>query len=635
MNDRMDHVLAHLPVTGPSGQGYAARCPAHHDTRASLQITPGENGGVALHCHAGCDTQLVIDEAGLAWSDLSPEPHIVARYSYLDEDGSVLYEVERWEPKDFRCRPGLPLRGERRLYHSEWLNSARANARTVYIVEGEKDADTLAEHGEIALCGVGGAGSWLPHYADQLIGLSVVVIADADEPGRDHARAIVSTLDGKAKAVALYEPSFGKDVSDQLDAGYGLDTLIALSEHATLGVLRADHVRERPLTWLWPGYIPTGKLIMVEGDPGDGKSVMTLDLSARLSTGAPFPDGERTEGARDVILVSAEDDPEDTIRPRLRVAGANLSRIHMVTGGSVPDSPFDLRRDIGALELLINETNAGMLVIDPLMAFMPADLDAYRDAEVRRALHPVTRMAMRTGCAVVVVRHLNKSRGKAITAGGGSVAFLGAARLGYLIAPHPDVKEKRVLSAVKANISAKPLSLAYEIISCPTGEDLPVVNWDDQPLDLTAQQLLDGAAGDVDEDMRDEARDWLIEYLSSNHSGAKWMEILRAAKKEGFTDQLMRTVRKGLAEPTKNPTTRDGTVKQGTYWFLIAAKDRGRHLHVVPEDAPTNDGKPEPASPAPHLDPGPCDVCNGEPAVVFASRGVRRCASHNPMTYGG
>lgn len=634
MTDRLDHVLAQLTVTGRSGQGYAARCPAHVDTRASLQVTPGENGGVTLYCHAGCDTQAVIESAGLRWSDLSPEPHVVAQYAYRDEDGTVLFHVERWEPKDFRCRPSLPPRGQRRLYHSEWLNHARAHDRTVYIVEGEKDADTLVAHGEIALCGVGGAGSWLPHYADQLVGLDVIVIADADDPGRDHARAIARTLDGKAKSVALYEPSFGKDITDQLTAGYALDTLIALSEHETLGVLRADHVRERPLTWLWPGYLPTGKLVMVEGDPGDGKSVMTVDLAARLSTGARLPDGEYAE-ATDVVMISAEDDPEDTIRPRLRVAGANLSRIHMVTAGSVPDAPFDLRRDMPALELLLKETGAGLTVIDPLMAFMPSDLDAYRDAEVRRALHPITRLAMRTGCTFLVVRHLNKTRGKAITAGGGSVAFLGAARVGYLIAPHPEDREKRVLAAIKANIAAKPLSLAYQIITCPTGEDLPVVQWDSQPLDVTAQQLLDGDHDNNEQDMRDEARDWLIEYLSANHSGAKWVDVLRAAKKEGYSDQLMRTVRKGTAESHKNPTTHDGTVKQGTYWFLIPAKDRGRHLYVVPEDQAEDDDAPAPTPEPAQLEPGPCDICGSEPAVVFRNRGVRRCASHNPMTYGG
>lgn len=646
MTSALDKVVGQLHITNQRGDTFDARCPAHDDNRASLTVSPGRRGGTVLHCHAGCEPSAILDALGLTFADISAEPHVVATYPYRDETGDHLWDVERWEPKDFRCKPGLPSKAARRLYHSEFLPDARAHGMTVYVVEGEKDVENLTKLGEIAVCCVGGAGSWFPHYSEQLRDLDVVIVADKDEVGFAHARAVAQALDGVAAGVALVEPSFGKDVSDQIEAGYDLSTLVPLPVEEILGAYRADRIRERDIEWLWSGYFPTGKLVIIEGDPGDGKSVMTCDLAARFSTGSPLPDGSKSpDGPINVAMISAEDDPEDTIVPRLRVAGSNLKRIHLITEGTIPTQPFDIRRDQPALEVFITSQKIRLLVIDPLMAFMPAEINAYSDHEVRRALHPLTRMAMRTGCTLVVVRHLTKGRTKAITAGGGSIAFIGAARVGFLVGPHPEDETKRALSCVKVNVAAKPATLGYRVVSDEREPHIPRVHWDDQPLDVSAQEILDGDEGEDSRSAREDARDFLDDLLLRNLSGLKWAEVVRLGKVDGHTEITLRRIRRSVSHAERNPADWDGTARFGTFWLrnkpdLKIVRDGENEDELHPAVKRAREAKAEAKAEVPVLAPvgpktsGGCDVCGQSPAVTFgAPHNVRRCSTHNPLTY--
>lgn len=617
-----------LQVTGWRGETRDAKCPAHNDTKASLVYGPGDNGGTVMMCHAGCSTEAILDAIGMNFTDLSPDPHIVDTYTYLDEDGQYLWHVERWIPKDFRIRPGLPPPANRRLYRSELLPEARKLGQPVYIVEGEKDVNSLLDVGVIAVCGVGGAGNWLPGYSDQLTGLDVHILVDSDEVGRAHGRHVAHALDGKARSVFLSETSYGKDISDQLAAGYDLATVVPLPVDETLGIHRADRIQEREVEWLWPGYFPAGKLVIIEGDPGDGKSVMSCDLAARFSTGARMPDGSRcTEGPIDVVMVSAEDDPADTIRPRLRVAGANLTRIHLITEGSIPGSPFDLGRDVPALEHFVRENNIKIVFIDPLMAFMPANVNTNSDHEVRRALHPLIRMSMRTGCTLVVIRHLTKGRTKAITAGGGSIAFIGAARVGFLVGPHPDDETRRVLGCIKINVGEKPATLGYAVRPDKFNPKLPRVIWDDDPIALSAQEILDHE-DDTGEGRgtRDDAKLWLDQELKIAESGLSWKEIVGAGRVDGHSEATLRRVRNTVSRAERNPMTKDGWKRTGTFWYH-------RDAPPPPTDEPLDD---EPEAPVVALMAsvtGFCDVCDAEPAIFFKTEGVNRCSIHNPRLW--
>jgi AAA domain len=231
-------------------------------------------------------------------------------------------------------------------------------------------------------------------------------------------------------------------------------------------VLVADVDRE-VVSWLWPGRIPLGKLVVLDGDPGTGKSTLTLTIAAKVTTGSPFPDGARPERA-DVILLNAEDDIGDTIRPRLEAAGADLARCWVLPDVQPdpdrPPRPPELPADVDAIEGMVKDKQAALVVVDPLMAFLAGQVDSHRDQDVRRVLASLTYMAGRTGAAVLVVRHMNKGQGSALYRGSGSIGIVGAARAGLLVAPDPDDDSRRILAMTKSNLAKMPDALAYRLV---------------------------------------------------------------------------------------------------------------------------------------------------------------------------
>src|SRR5215211_2751581 len=172
-----------------------------------------------------------------------------------------------------------------------------------------------------------------------------------------------------------------------------------------------------PVRWFWRGRIPLGKITVLDGDPGSGKSVLATDLAARLSVGRTFPDGHECEPAGSILL-NAEDDPADTIRPRLDAAGGDPDKVLVLAG----ERHLNLSDDVEYIEGAIREIDAKLVVVDPLMAFFSPGVNTHKDAEVRQALVPVKGLAERTGAAIVLIRHLNKAGGvNPLYRGGGSI----------------------------------------------------------------------------------------------------------------------------------------------------------------------------------------------------------------------
>ncbi len=218
-----------------SGDGkWQAKCPAHDDKHPSLSVAEGKDGRALLKCQAGCELEEVVSALNLEKRDLFPAEdasssrHIVKVYPYTDKTGALLYEVVRFEPKDFRQRQPDGVGGyrwnmkdaRRVLYRLPTVVAALKTGATIWIVEGEKDADNLTELGLTATTSVMGAGKWRPEYAEQLRGASrVVIIPDNDEPGRKHADQVARSLAGIVSELRIVElPGPGKDVSDWLTA---------------------------------------------------------------------------------------------------------------------------------------------------------------------------------------------------------------------------------------------------------------------------------------------------------------------------------------------------------------------------------------------------------------------------------
>lgn len=244
-----------------------------------------------------------------------------------------------------------------------------------------------------------------------------------------------------------------------------------------------DRIASRPVEWLWRDRIPAGMLTILDGDPGLGKSMLTLDLAARVSTGRAMPGASGIRRGHGVVILSAEDDPARTIRPRLEAAGADLSNIAIVSirepDGTLRD-PTIAADDLRAVEQALRQVDAALLVVDPLMAYLPDAVNANRDHDIRRSLSALSDLAERTGVAIVVVRHLRKSAadGNPLYRGGGSIGIIGAARAGLLVARDPDDEsgQRRILAVTKQNLAPEPAALAFTL-EVPAGAEHPRLVW--------------------------------------------------------------------------------------------------------------------------------------------------------------
>ncbi|HKB35030.1 MAG TPA: AAA family ATPase [Gemmataceae bacterium] len=229
--------------------------------------------------------------------------------------------------------------------------------------------------------------------------------------------------------------------------------------------IRFDEIQAKPLHWLWPGRLPRGKLTLLEGDPDLGKSTILLDIAARITSAhnGTLPDGEPVASVGNIIVMSAEDDPEDTVRPRLELLGADLRRVYFldeVTDGKT-EACIEIPRDLDVIAKAIKDVHTALVVIDPLMAFLTG-IDSHNEQSSRQVLKQISKVASETGCAFLAQRHWNKGGGqKAIYRGGGSIAFTAHARCSHLVAVDPDDDKARLLAVVKNNRGPKAPTLRY------------------------------------------------------------------------------------------------------------------------------------------------------------------------------
>jgi hypothetical protein len=252
----------------------------------------------------------------------------------------------------------------------------------------------------------------------------------------------------------------------------------------------ASSIRTRAVHWLWDGWLPRGKVTILDGRPGLGKSSMGIDVVARLTTGRPMPDGyDPGLGPANAVIVSAEDDWEDTIAPRLIAAGADMARVFHLGDLSLPD-------DCERLQAAIEGVGAKLLVIDPIVAFVPVRYDLHKDQSARFVLKPLGKVAADTDCSVLALRHINKAAEQAAQdRGTGSVAIGGAARSHLLVGTDPDVLQQFVLAAVKANLGRRHSPIGYLLegraIDTDDGEtsNVSIVRWLGE-MDVTLDEML-------------------------------------------------------------------------------------------------------------------------------------------------
>jgi len=295
-------------------------------------------------------------------------------------------------------------------------------------------------------------------------------------------------------------------------------------------VVNLADVKPEPVTWLWPGRIPRGKLTLIIGDPDKGKSCVTLDAAARVSTGKHWPDG--TPAPRgDVILLTAEDGLSDTVRPRLDAMGGDPARAHVLKAIRTGDRErgVDLSLDLPHLEAVLKATGAILVVIDPVSAYL-GKTDSWRDADVRAVLAPLAALAERTGGAVVGIMHLTKDRQRqALYRAQGNISFVAAARAVFAVAEDREDPERRLLLPVKLNIAHKPPGLAFRVVEAGTAVR---VDWEPGPVDVDVEDALAGPEPTAERSEREEAKDFLHEVLADGPVAAT--EVKKQAKALGI-----------------------------------------------------------------------------------------------------
>lgn len=395
--DRVISALADVTGFIPKGNDNQrqACCPAHPDRTPSLSITRA-NDRVLVRCQAGCDINDVLTALKLTSADLFDEPirrdgssrsGITATYDYTDENGRPLFQVCRLEPIPEKKKPFLQRRPDgnggwiwnlndtrRVLYRLPAVLAAVQSGRTVFVVEGEKDVHSAERAGLVATCNpMGVGGGWRDEYSDALKGAPVVIIADRDHGGREHAAKVAASLRRVAGSVLVVEPIAGKDITDHLAAGHSVDELAPLEiETPSTGSTAARYVdwaelwdSEREGTdWLVEPLIEAGQSIALYSPAKVGKSLLALEVAAAKVTGRPVlgnPAGEPMH-----VLYVDHENTEDDLRDRLAGLGYgpddDLSRLHYSLLADWP--PLDT--DAGGLELhaAAVECGARLVILD-------------------------------------------------------------------------------------------------------------------------------------------------------------------------------------------------------------------------------------------------------------------------------
>ncbi|HAG08608.1 MAG TPA: hypothetical protein DCK87_03450 [Desulfotomaculum sp.] len=334
-------------------------------------------------------------------------------------------------------------------------------------------------------------------------------------------------------------------------------------------------VEPEEVAWLWEPYIPIGKLTLLEGDPGIGKTFFALQLTANISQGYPFPCQDGVPGERrkpeNVVYMTAEDGLGDTLRPRLDKASVNASRVFALTGWEKTDPETGDKKtggislaDLPIIEATLKQIKPVLLVVDPLQAYLGAGIDMHRANEVRPVLAGLGALAEKYKCAVLCIRHLTKTQQeRAIYRGLGSIDFAAAARSILLIGQNPSDKNRKVLAQSKNSLAPKGNSLAFEL------ED-NCFFWCGLS-DVTADALLAPAKSEEEKSAVAEAVEFLQEALADGPVASN--EIIKEAKKAGIADKTLYRAKTQLNVHAKRIGEKGKRGGGIWHWYLVCQDD--------------------------------------------------------------
>ena len=399
------------------------------------------------------------------------------------------------------------------------------------------------QHNYLSLGGV--SGKALRQFLSERPDVERVFLClDADKAGEDACKRLVELLPDTV-SVTRIQPCM-KDWNDVLvhraeipNRNYFKSIVLKEpSKPETVKIIRMSDVELTPVEWLWKPYLPFGKLSVLQGNPGEGKTYFAMHLAAACTNGKLLPNMERMEPFN-VIYQTAEDGLGDTVKPRLIEAGADLDRVLVID-----DSDVQLTLSDERIEKAIIENNARLVIIDPIQAYLGADVDMNRANEVRPIFMRLGQVAQRTGCAILLIGHLNKAAGmQSLQRGLGSIDIAAAVRSVMFIGKLKHDPTMRILTHEKSSLAPPGASLAFSL------GDEGGFRWVGE-YDITADEMLSGIEPQR-ETKTQQAKDLICALLA----GGKQVlseDIDKAALERGIPGRTVRDAKRELGDALKS-----------------------------------------------------------------------------------
>lgn len=456
--------------------GGSARCPAHEDKSNSLSVTEGKDGRVLLKCHAGCTTEEICGALGLTVADLFPEPlkkdeklrkekrEFVAKYDYTDENGAFLYRKTRYRTESggktfvWTHKDGKEMKtgrgGAEPVLYNLW---EAVDKPELYMVEGEKDVETLRRLGLTAVSVPDGAASkWHENFTAALENKRVTIIEDNDEPGKAFALRAAQALFGHALEVKIVDLTQEwtdlkphGDISDVVDMeGSKKDVLRRLEALQITTPVYTPHDAEaaqedaqssedaaekdaaedaffecfRPLSdfdereaaWLVPGWIPKGQITLLAADGGTGKTTLWCNIIAALSSGhrSLLDTGDTDRKPLSVAFLTTEDSVRQKLKRKLREAGADQTKV--LTPDFLADKEGllrDFKFGTHKMAAFIRRFRPALCVFDPVQGFIPPEINMGSRNAMRDCMAPLISLGEEYGTTFLIICHTNKRKG--------------------------------------------------------------------------------------------------------------------------------------------------------------------------------------------------------------------------------